>query len=60
MKSNLKIENYPLINNKTIDKYLNIINKNRANWDDPFFSDTQTYIDFNKISQALEKIELEG
>jgi glucose-6-phosphate isomerase len=59
MKSNLKIENYPLINNKTIDKYLNIINKNRANWDDPFFSDTQTYIDFNKISQALEKIELE-
>lgn len=59
MKSNLKIENYPLINNETLDKYLDIINKNKTHWDEPFFTDTQTYINFNIISQFLEKIDLE-
>jgi glucose-6-phosphate isomerase len=58
MKSNLKTENYPLINNETLDKYLNIINKNKTHWDDPFFTDTKTYINFNKFSQVLEKVEL--
>jgi glucose-6-phosphate isomerase len=59
VKSNLKIENYPPINSETLDKYLNIINENKTHWDDPFFTDTQTYLDFNKISQVLENVELE-
>jgi len=59
MKSNLKVENYPNLTKDTSTKYLKIINENKNNWENPFFTDTKTYIDFSKMDQALKEIAIE-
>lgn len=59
MKSNLEVENYPTITKNVLEGYIKIINENKKHWDDPFFTDTQTYIDFNEMDQALANIEID-
>ena len=59
MKSNLKLENYPHLRIEALNKYLNIIHENKNHWKNPFFTDTQTHIDFNEMAQALEEIKID-
>ena len=59
MKFNLKLENYPHLRIDTVNKYLNIIHENKNHWKEPFFTDTQTHIDFNEMAQALEEIKID-
>jgi glucose-6-phosphate isomerase len=60
MKSNLEVENYPRIKDELLHKYLNIINENKIHWDDPFFVDTQSYLNFDIMAQALKKMSMDN
>ena len=60
MKSNLEVENYPRIQDEMLHKYLNIINENKTHWDDPFFVDTQSYLNFDTMDQALKKVSVDN
>lgn len=60
MKSNLEVENYPRIKDEMLHKYLNIINENKTHWDDPFFIDTHSYLNFDTMDQALKKVSVEN
>ena len=59
MKSNLIVEHYPSLKNDTLANYLELINKNKSHWENPFFTDTKTHIDFSKMDQALKEIGIE-
>ena len=59
MKSNLKVENYPSLTNDTLTKYLKIINENKSHWENPFFKDTKTHINFSKMDHALKEIAID-
>ncbi|MFX1409412.1 MAG: hypothetical protein ACFFA6_03605 [Promethearchaeota archaeon] len=50
MSLNLKLEYYPEINNETLRVAIETIKKNREKWDPPFFFDTKSFIDIEKIN----------
>ncbi len=54
MKSNIKFEYYPEINDKIFEDSLKDIIKNKDLWDPPFFFDTKSYLDINKIQQIVK------
>ncbi len=55
MNPNIKFEYYPEINDAVLRDSINIIKNNKSNWDHPFFFDTKTYLDINKIQQATKQ-----
>ncbi|MBY9004654.1 MAG: hypothetical protein KGD73_11820 [Candidatus Lokiarchaeota archaeon] len=55
---NLKIEYYPKLPDSLLSNYLSIIKSNKKNWDDPFFSNTKSHIDFDLINEKLSSIDL--
>jgi len=55
MKKKVKFECYPEINDSMVEDSINLINKNKENWDPPFFFDTKTYIDLPKIQKITEQ-----
>ncbi|MFO8018249.1 MAG: hypothetical protein R6U96_06405 [Promethearchaeia archaeon] len=60
MNPNLVLEYYPKITDEIRQKGINTIKDNKAHWDEPFFTDTQSYIDFEKIKKTREKFTLKG
>ncbi|MFX0141599.1 MAG: hypothetical protein ACFFDN_48625 [Candidatus Hodarchaeota archaeon] len=56
MNLNLKLEYYPKVKNEQLGEYLTSIRKNMKKWDSPFFADTKSYLNMEKIKQATEKI----
>ena len=56
---NLKIEYYPKLPNNLLSNYLSIIKSNKKNWDNPFFIDTKSYIDFDLIYEKLSLFDLD-
>jgi hypothetical protein len=50
----LKFEYYPIINDGLLRSSIDIINNNKAKWDSPFFTDTSSNLDLDKIKQTLE------
>ena len=54
MSSNLKFEYYPRINDKLLGDSIDIIKNNQKNWDPPFFFDTKTYINIEKIKETSD------
>ena len=55
MKQNVKLEYYPEINNTLMEESIDLIKKNRENWDHPFFFDTKTHIDLTRIQNTTEQ-----
>lgn len=54
MKSKIKLEYYPKINDKLITNSIEVIKSNKDLWDTPFFYDTKSYLDIDKIQQTVE------
>ncbi|MFX1568277.1 MAG: hypothetical protein ACFFCV_07905 [Promethearchaeota archaeon] len=55
MKQNVKLECYPEISNTLINESIDLIKKNKENWDQPFFFDTKTHIDLIKIQNTTKQ-----
>ena len=58
-KMKLKIEYYPNLPEKRIQKYHSQINKNKSKWDEPFFIDTKSYLNFELIQEQIDQFDLE-
>ncbi|MFX1316869.1 MAG: hypothetical protein ACFE9T_13490 [Promethearchaeota archaeon] len=54
MSLNLKLEYYPGMNNETLSVAIETIKKNREKWDPPFFLDTKSFIDIEKIKTITQ------
>ena len=50
----MKFEYYPKISNDNLERALELVKKNKENWDSPFFIDTKSYLDINKIKQSSQ------
>ncbi len=55
MNPNIKFEYYPGISDAVLRDSIDIIKNNKSNWDPPFFFDTKTYLDLEKIQQATKQ-----
>ncbi len=53
MKMNVKLECYPELNSTLIEESINIINKNKDHWDPPFFFDTESNLDIQKVQKIV-------
>ncbi|MGV9204998.1 MAG: hypothetical protein ACOC44_13375, partial [Promethearchaeia archaeon] len=58
MNANLLLEYYPTITDKMRKEGITVINTNKKHWDRPFFTDTESYINLEKIERTVEKIDL--
>ncbi|NVM03839.1 MAG: hypothetical protein HWN67_16025 [Candidatus Helarchaeota archaeon] len=56
MNLNLKLEYYPKVKNEQLREYFTDIKKNMKKWDPPFFTDTKSYLNMEKIKLATGKI----
>ena len=54
MSLKLKLEYYPKINEKLLEKSIKTIQENQNKWDPPFFFDTKSYLDLEEIKQATK------
>ncbi len=54
MLKNLKLEYYPGINDELLQISINKIKENKSKWDEPFFFDTKSYLDFDKIRRTIK------
>ena len=55
MKRKVKFECYPEINDIIIEDSINFLNKNKEYWDPPFFFDTRTNLDIQKLQKTTEE-----
>lgn len=55
MSLGLKIEFYPKNSDANIEESFKLISNNRENWDSPFFIDTESYIDLNRIKEVSKQ-----
>ncbi|MBN1330093.1 MAG: hypothetical protein JXA54_11525 [Candidatus Heimdallarchaeota archaeon] len=53
---NLNFEYYPKINEKILSKDIESIKKNKENWQAPFFTDTESYINIKEIENVVSKV----
>lgn len=56
---NLEIEYYPKLPEKRMGKYNSQIDKYKSKWDKPFFTDTESYLDFELIQEQIDHFNLE-
>ena len=54
MKLGLNIEYYPRIKNNVLEESIEVIQDNRLKWDPPFFTNTKSHINIEKIQQTCE------
>ena len=54
MNIKLKLENYPEVHEAQLNDSINIIKRNKDKWPHPFFIDTKTHINMEKIAQASQ------
>ena len=55
MSLELKIEFYPKNSYDSIEESVKLIKNNKENWDSPFFIDTKSYIDLDKIKEVSKQ-----
>ncbi len=54
MFKNLKLEYYPPLNDDLLQASINRIKENKSKWDKPFFFDTKSYLDLDKINKTIK------
>jgi glucose-6-phosphate isomerase len=60
MNLTTKFEYYPKITDSLLEDLINDIKHNKDLWDSPFFFDTKTYLDINKIQQMTNQFITEN
>ncbi len=55
MNLNLKLEYYPKVKNEQLKEYFTNIRNNIKKWDSPFFTDTESYLNMEKIKQVTRE-----
>lgn len=50
----MKIEYYPKITDKILEETIELIKENKEKWDPPFFIDTKSYLDIEKIKEITK------
>ncbi|MFX1495022.1 MAG: hypothetical protein ACFFBZ_12120, partial [Promethearchaeota archaeon] len=60
MGKDFELEYYPKLNNSQIEEIINIIAERKDKWDSPFFVDTKTFINLDKIKLVLNSINIEN
>ncbi len=55
MTSRFKLEYYPEINEKLLNKSIELIEDNKNKWDAPFFTDTETHVNMTEINNASQE-----
>ena len=56
----IELEYYPKLNNTQIEDIINIIAERKENWDSPFFVDTKTFINLDKIKSVLDSLNIDN
>lgn len=59
MKKGLKLEYYPKLEDTMLQESINIIRKNKDNWETPFFFDTKSYVNLNQIEDISKRLKLD-
>lgn len=54
MINNIKLEYYPKINKKLLEESINILQKNKDKWENPFFFDIKSHLNMDQIRQTSE------
>lgn len=60
MGKDFELEYYPKLKNTQIEEIINIIAERKENWDSPFFVDTKTYINLDKIKSVLDSLNTDN
>jgi len=60
MGKDFKLEYYPKLNNTQIEEIINIIAERKEIWDSPFFVDTKTFINLDKIKSVLDSLSIDN
>ena len=55
MGLDIDLEYYPVLNDEILRDSVKIIQNNKDKWDPPFFFDTNSYINLNKIKQIFDQ-----
>lgn len=59
MNPKLSLEYYPKLSDEIRQKGVKTLNNNKKNWDPPFFTDTSSYVNLNKIKSTVNKLDRE-
>ncbi|MFW9876412.1 MAG: hypothetical protein ACFFG0_25230, partial [Candidatus Thorarchaeota archaeon] len=59
MNKNIKLELYPILDEKLLQDSIEIVQERKNKWDFPFFFDTKSYINLNHIQQAAKSVNAE-
>ncbi len=60
MGKNFKLEYYPKLKNSQIEEIIDIITERKENWDSPFFTDTKTFINLDKIKSIINSLNIDN
>lgn len=60
MSLGLRLEFYPEIKEEDLSVFKKAINENKVKWDSPFFIDTKSYLDLEKISEISKQFLIEN
>ena len=60
MGKGFQLEYYPKLKNTQIEEIINIIAERKENWDSPFFVDTKTFINLDKIKSIINSLNIEN
>lgn len=60
MGKDIELEYYPKLNNAQIEEIINSIAERKENWDSPFFVDTKTFINLDKIKSVLDSLNIDN
>ena len=60
MDLNLILEYYPRVDEKSLEEARKRINQNKEKWQEPFFTDTESYVDLKQIEEISEQIDVEA
>lgn len=54
MNEKIKLENYPGVPEEQLKNLITVITRNKEKWAKPFFTDTKTHLNLEKITQASQ------
>jgi glucose-6-phosphate isomerase len=60
MGKDFELEYYPKLKNIQVEEIINIIAERKENWDSPFFVDTKTFINLDKIKSVLNSLNIDN
>ncbi|MFX1233640.1 MAG: hypothetical protein ACFFBY_03685 [Promethearchaeota archaeon] len=60
MSKEFEIEYYPEVSSDQIEDSINLINMRKEKWDPPFFFDTKSYIEINKMKEMIDHLKTES